>query len=120
MRLPWKKSKASRLKAVHELKDAASFGGDLEDFTVLRHHAVRALCGALMDRHTACRSPHPFCGQPGHQQWDEFSTLSFRVRGARRIIEAGREQDALRLIAASPKMQELKPRAVALLKALSP
>ena len=28
--------------------------------------------------------------------------------------------DALRLIAASPKMQELKPRAVALLKALSP
>ena len=68
MRLPWKKSKASRLKAVHELKDAASFGGDLEDFTVLRHHAVRALCGALMDRHTACRSPHPFCGQPGHQQ----------------------------------------------------
>ena len=54
------------------------------------------------------------------EKWDEFSTLSFRVRGARRIIEAGREQDALRLIAASPKMQELKPRAVALLKALSP
>ena len=52
--------------------------------------------------------------------WDEAPTLHFRVRGARRIIEAGREQDALRLIAASPKMQELKPRAVALLKALSP
>ena len=41
------------------------FGGDLEDFTVLRHHAVHALCGVLMDRHTDCRSPHPFCG-PGH------------------------------------------------------
>ena len=67
MRLPWKKSKASRPEAVQELKDVASFGGDLEDFTVLRHHAVRALCGVLMDRHTACRSPHPFCGIRGHQ-----------------------------------------------------
>ncbi len=67
MRLPWKKSRASWLAVSKELKDAASFGGDIEDFTVLRHHAVRALCGALMDRHTACRSPHPFCG-PGHQQ----------------------------------------------------
>ena len=54
MRLPRKKSKASRLEAAQELKDTASFGGDLEDFTVLRHHAVRALCGFLMDRHSAC------------------------------------------------------------------
>ena len=53
-------------------------------------------------------------------KWDEFATLSFRVRGARRIIEAGRDQDALRLIAASPKMRELKSRALALLDALSP
>ncbi len=68
MRLPWKKSKASRRKAAQEPNDAASFGGNLEDSTVLRHHAVRALCGALMDRHSACRSPHPFCGRPGHQQ----------------------------------------------------
>ena len=71
MRLPWKKSKpddAPAPEAAQETKDAYPFGGDLEDFTVLRHHAIRALCGALMDRHTACRSPHPFCGQPGHQQ----------------------------------------------------
>ena len=71
MRLPWKKSKSGptpALEASQEVKVAASFDGDLEeDFTVLRHHAIRALCGALMDRHTACRSPHPFCG-PGHQQ----------------------------------------------------
>ena len=48
----------------HEI---APFGGNLEDFTVLRHHAVRGLCGVLMDRHTACRSPHPFCGPVGHR-----------------------------------------------------
>ena len=53
-------------------------------------------------------------------EWDEASALHFRVRGARRIIKAGRAQDALRLIAASPKMRELKSRALALLDALSP
>ena len=60
MRLPWKKSK--------EPKAGAPFGGELEasDFALLRHHALRVLCGALMDRHTDCRSPHPFCGQVGH------------------------------------------------------
>ena len=31
------------------------------------------------------------------EKWDEFATLSFRVRGARRIIEACRDQDALRV-----------------------
>ena len=71
MRLPWKKSKASQPEAVRKLKDVASFGGDLEDLTVLRHHAVRALCGVLMDRHAACRSPHPFCGIRGHQKTGE-------------------------------------------------
>lgn len=72
MRLPWrKKSKSDPGDAhdsVQEPRGAASFGGDLLDFTVLRHHAIRALCGALMERHTACRSPHPFCGIRGHQR----------------------------------------------------
>ena len=65
MRLPWKKPKP-------ETERAASFGGDLGDFTVLRHHAIRALCGALMDRHAACRSPHPFCGQEDRDGVHEF------------------------------------------------
>lgn len=41
--------------------------GDLEDFRVLRHHAVRALGGFLMDRHSACRSPHLFCNVHIHR-----------------------------------------------------
>ena len=70
MRLPWKKSKSSPVPQASEperRETPPSFGGSLEDFTVLRHHAVRALCGVLMDRHTACQSPHPFCN-PGHWQ----------------------------------------------------
>ena len=39
---------------------------------MLRHHALRALCGALMDRHTACRSPHPFCAQQDPDRYMEF------------------------------------------------
>ena len=35
---------------------------------MLRHHAVRALCGALLDRHTTCKSPHPFCGSAHHRR----------------------------------------------------
>ena len=41
--------------------------GNLEDFAVLRRHALHALCGALMDRHADCEKEHPFCG-PGHLQ----------------------------------------------------
>ena len=71
MRLPWRKSKpdpATGDKTTTAPASAsASFDGDLGDFKVLRHHAARALCGAIMDRHTACKSPHPFCG-PGHRQ----------------------------------------------------
>ena len=37
--------------------------GIIEDMSVLKYHGLRALCGALMDRHTAYRSPHPFCGE---------------------------------------------------------
>ena len=39
--------------------------GNLEDFAVLRGHALNALCGALMDRRSDCEKEHPFCG-PGH------------------------------------------------------
>ena len=38
---------------------------DIEDVPVYKHHALRALCGAFMDRHAACQSPHPFCGSKG-------------------------------------------------------
>ena len=41
--------------------------GNLEDTSVLRRHALRALCGALMDRRSDCQREHPFCG-PGHRQ----------------------------------------------------
>ena len=68
LRLPWKKSDSPAPDRAQEPKVAASFGGDLEDFVVLRHHAIRALCGALMDRHAGCRSPHPLCGHGGHQR----------------------------------------------------
>ena len=70
MKLPWRrKPKANPSAADSEPDEVATFG-DLEDFAVLRHHAIRALCGTLMDRHTACRSPHPFCGVSGHRGGD--------------------------------------------------
>ena len=71
MRLPWKKRKASQSEVAQKLRDAPSFDGDLDDLTVLRRHAVRALCSFLMDRHSTCRSPHPFCGIRGHQNVGE-------------------------------------------------
>ena len=63
MRLPWKKRKERAIP-----KPAPSFDGDLQNSAALQHHAVRALCGVLMNRHTACRSPHPFCGIDGHRK----------------------------------------------------
>ncbi len=47
--------------------------GNLNDFTVLRNHAARALCGALMDRHSECSRQHPLCG-PGHRQNGDVPT----------------------------------------------
>ena len=45
--------------------------GNLEDFTVLRRHALNALCGAVMDRRSDCeKASHPFCG-PGHLREDD-------------------------------------------------
>ena len=38
------------------------FSSDIEELPVLKRHALRALCAMLLDRHTACRSHHPFCG----------------------------------------------------------
>ena len=53
-----------RTRASATAQSMRSFG-DLEDFPTLRRHALSALCGALMDRHTDCEKEHPFCG-PGH------------------------------------------------------
>ena len=47
-------------------RQTLSFDKDFLDPGVFRHHALRILCGAFMDRHSDCRSPHPFCG-PGHR-----------------------------------------------------
>lgn len=44
------------------------FPDDLDDIATMKYHGLRALCGALMDRHSACLSPHPFCGPQGHWQ----------------------------------------------------
>ena len=38
------------------------FPDDIAELTVLKYHGLRAVCSFLMARHTACRSPHPFCG----------------------------------------------------------
>ena len=38
------------------------FPDDIAEISVLKHHGLRVLCGFLMARHSACRSPHPFCG----------------------------------------------------------
>ena len=40
----------------------APFSEDITNPIVLRHHALRALCGAMTSVHSLCRSPHPFCG----------------------------------------------------------
>ena len=44
-------------------RKAIPFSGNLDDIAVLKYHGLRALSGALMDVHSACRSPHPFCGE---------------------------------------------------------
>jgi hypothetical protein len=38
------------------------FPDDIAELSVLKHHGLRALSSFLMARHSACRSPHPFCG----------------------------------------------------------
>ena len=53
--------------------------------------------------------------------WSEASALNWRVRGARRIIAAGRAKDALIVIADSRRLPaKTRDRAVSLLKRLSP
>ena len=38
------------------------FPYDIAEIQTLKYHGLRALCGALMDRHSECLSHHPFCG----------------------------------------------------------
>ena len=49
--------------------------------------------------------------------WAEASTLHRRVRGARRIIDAGRTRDALMLIKESEKLRHLRKEVDDLLEA---
>ena len=58
---PFRRKKATERKVV-------PFPNNFENSDVLKYHGIRALCGALMDRHTSCLSPHPFCGHSGHRQ----------------------------------------------------
>ncbi len=37
------------------------FPNDVSELPNLKAHALRALCGAMMDRHTDCELGHPFC-----------------------------------------------------------
>ena len=58
------------------LQQMRSFG-NLEDFAVLRRHALNALCGAVMDRRSDCeKESHPFCG-PGHVDGGDGSATQF-------------------------------------------
>ncbi len=50
------------------------------------------------------------------EEWDEAAALAFRVRGARRIINAGRAVHALKLIKDSKRLAHLRPQVDALLK----
>lgn len=65
MKLPWNKPKRTPTALADR---PPSFAEDITDVFVLRRHAIRALAGTLMERHSACRSPHPFCGRTGHQK----------------------------------------------------
>ena len=67
---PFKRHRESKPTATRGQSPARfgiPFTDDISDPTVLRRHAVRALCGAIMGRHSGCRSPHPFCGDISQQ-----------------------------------------------------
>ena len=54
-----------------ETEAPTSFEGDIFDPVTFRYHALRILCGALMDRRALCPFPHPFCG-PSHQEYGDI------------------------------------------------
>ena len=57
-----------RTKSERKEPSVIPFPADIEEIPSMKHHGLRALCGALMDRHSSCLSPHPFCGPQGHRQ----------------------------------------------------
>ena len=63
------------------------FSPDISELPTLKHHGLRALCGALMDRHKACLSPHPFCGTQGH--WKDEDPPIQLIAHAITQIDAG-------------------------------
>ena len=77
---------AGGTRASATIQGMRSFG-NLEDFEVLRRHALLALCGALMDRHTDCEKAHPFCG-PGHHH-DSGDPTQFIAQAARNSDTSG-------------------------------
>ena len=58
----WPFSKDNEAQTELQERVVTPFSSDIENLALLKYHALRALCGFLFDRHTACRSPHPFCG----------------------------------------------------------
>ena len=46
----------------YTVPDIVPFPDEVYDVPGMKLHGLRALCGAMMDRHDSCRSPHPFCG----------------------------------------------------------
>ena len=59
---PFKRNSAAKQQPLRQDRVAVPFSSDIADLPVLKYHAVRALCGVFMDRHSSCQSPHPFCG----------------------------------------------------------
>ena len=88
MRLPWGRKKPDAVNAAdvepgalvitattppeleleREGRRIVPFGGDMENTGTRKHHAVRALCALLMDRHDLCNSEHQFCGPHTHRK----------------------------------------------------
>ena len=59
---PFRRSSAAKQQPLQQGRVAVPFPPNIADLPVLKYHAVRALCGVFMDRHSNCKSPHPFCG----------------------------------------------------------
>ena len=70
--MPWwpLRNRQSREKPIQpdtENRQVVPFPANIADLSECKRHGLRALCGAIMNRHTACRSPHPFCGEQVHR-----------------------------------------------------
>ena len=55
---PFRKAKSS----YQPRQVPTDFPHDMDDLFWIKHHALRALSGAIMDGTSQCERPHPFCG----------------------------------------------------------